>query len=121
MSGRPDFKVIETRLLSNPEALKQLTKAYERIVGKEASAPFMISRTLEYLKRFSKVEPEKVEELRGLLENYGLREESIVMLINICPETVDEARVLLEYEEKFIESKVVEEIVEKLKQYCKKQ
>lgn len=119
MSGEPEFRVIESRLLSNPEALKHLNKAYSRIMEKEASAPFMIVKTLEYLKKFSKIDPEKVEELRGLLENYGLKEESIVMIMNICPKTVDEARVLLEYEERIIETKIVEEIVDKLKQYCR--
>jgi len=119
LSRKPEFRVIETRLLSNPEALKLLSKAHSRIMEKEASAPFMIVKTLDYLKKFSKIDPDKAEEIRNILENYGLREESIVMLMNICPRNVDEARILLEYEERFIETKVVEEIVDKLKQYCR--
>lgn len=119
MFSEPDFIVEEETLLSNPEALMLLSKVAKRIQEKEGSLNFMLLRTLEYLRKFSKVDPEQVSELRSKLEKYGIKQESVVMLINICPKTIDEARLILEIEERILETQVVEEIVNTLKQYCR--
>lgn len=117
--SEPEFVVEDETLLSNPEALMLISKVAKRIQEKEGSLNFILLRTLEYLKKFSKVDPERVAELRSKLEKHGLKQESIIMLINICPQTVDEARLLLELEERVLDTELVEEIVNTLKQFCR--
>jgi len=119
LSEEPDFEILETRLLSNPEAYGLLKKAVDKILEKEPSVIHLVQKTLDYLKKFSKMDPESATAVRGLLEKYGLKEETIVMIINICPKTVDELRSLLELEERFIETETAEEIVGTLKNYCR--
>jgi len=115
-----DVEIIEEKHLTNPEAYALLKKALERILKSEATLPPLLAKTLEYLKKFSKTSPEAAAALREKLAVYGLKEETIVMIVNICPETLDELRPLLELEEKFIETEKATEILNIVKEYCGK-
>jgi len=115
-----DVEIIEEKHLTNPEAYALLKKALERILKSEATLPQLLAKTLEYLKKFSKTSPEAAVALREKLAGYGLREETIVMIVNICPETLDELRPLLELEEKFVETEKATEILNTVKEYCGK-
>ncbi len=121
MAEELDVEILEEKYLSNPEAYELLKKIIDKIMEKEASVPRLLSKTLEYLKKFSKMDPESAKALRKTLKKYGFKEETIVMIINICPTTVDELRPLLELEEKIIETETAEEIVETLRKYCKEE
>ncbi|RLG81055.1 MAG: DNA-directed RNA polymerase subunit F [Thermoprotei archaeon] len=119
MAKELDLEVIEERALSNAEAYKILRKIVDKIAEKEGAAPLLLVKTLEYLKKTTKIDPDSAEALRELLSKYKLREESIIMIMNICPTTVDELRTLLELEERVIETETAREIVETIRQYCK--
>ncbi len=101
-------EVSESRL-----TLPQVKKILETI-GEENLDQFQ-RRTLDYANKFSKVEPEKAEELlQTLTREYGLEEAEAVQIINCMPETVDEVRVFLAGGKKIIETSKLHTIVELL-------
>jgi DNA-directed RNA polymerase subunit F len=93
--------------------LPQVKKVLETI-GEENLDQFQ-RRTLDYASKFSKVTPEKAEELlQTLVKEYELEEAEAVQIINCLPETVDELRVFLAGGKKIIESQKLSQIVELL-------
>lgn len=69
-------------------------------------------RTLDYVNKFSKVDPEKAEELlQTLVKEYELEEVEAVQIINCMPETLDELRVFLTGGRKIIETAKLNSIV----------
>jgi DNA-directed RNA polymerase subunit F len=101
-------EVSESRL-----TLPQVKKVLETI-GEENLDQFQ-RRTLDYASKFSKVTPEKAEELlQTLVKEYELDEAEAVQIINCCPETVDELRVFLAGGKKIIEIHKLSQIVELL-------
>jgi len=101
-------EVSESRL-----TLPQVKKVLETI-GEENLDQFQ-RRTLDYVSKFSKTEPEKAEELlQKLTKDYELDEAEAVQIINCMPETVDELRVFLAGGKKIIEASKLKQIVELL-------
>jgi DNA-directed RNA polymerase subunit F len=95
----------ETRL-----TLPQVKKVLESI-GEENLDQFQ-RRTLDYVSKFSKVDPAKAEEIVAMLvKEYELDEVEAVQIINCMPETVDELRVFLAGGRKIIEAQKLEKIV----------
>ena len=93
--------------------LPQVKKALEAI-GEENLDQFQ-RRTLDYVNKFSKVEPEKAEELLALLvKEYELDEVEAVQVLNCMPETVDQLRIFLAGGRKIIEAQKLAAIVELL-------
>lgn len=118
MSSELDVKVIEEKHVSNPIAKKLLEKVTKYIEEKEGSIPLLLHKTMEYLRQYSKMEPDKAEALERELSAFELKPETIVMLINICPQTLDEARTLLVLEERTIDTEELNRILEVVKKYC---
>ncbi|MCL1978503.1 MAG: RNA polymerase Rpb4 [Candidatus Bathyarchaeota archaeon] len=95
----------ETRL-----TLPQVKKVLESI-GEENLDQFQ-RRTLDYVSKFAKIEPEKAEELVAIfVKEYDLDEVEAVQIVNCMPETVDELRVFLAGGRKIIEAQKLEKIV----------
>ena len=83
-------------------------------IGEENLDQFQ-RRTLDYVNKFSKVDPEKAEELlQTLVKEYEIDEAEAVQIINCMPETVDELRVFLAGGRKIIETAKLHSIVELL-------
>jgi DNA-directed RNA polymerase subunit F len=100
--------LIESRL-----TLPQVKKALEEI-GTENLDQFQ-RRTLDYVSKFSKVDPAKAEELVAkLVKEYELDEVEAVQIINCMPETIDELRVFLAGGRKIIETSKLALVVELL-------
>lgn len=118
MSYPLKLKVNKLRLISNPEALQILREHSEKEREKFGEASFIVQRVLEYLYKFNKISAEKAREFREKLELMGLREDSIVMIMNICPRTVDELLTLLVNEERSLEKEQLEEIIKLVNEYC---
>jgi DNA-directed RNA polymerase subunit F len=98
-------EVSENRL-----TLPQVKKVLETI-GEENLDQFQ-RRTLDYVSKFSKVDPAKAEELlQTLVKEYELDEAEAVQIINCLPETVDELRVFLAGGKKIIETQKLSQIV----------
>ncbi|MCL2134478.1 MAG: RNA polymerase Rpb4 [Candidatus Bathyarchaeota archaeon] len=90
--------------------LPQVKKMLESI-GEENLDQFQ-RRTLDYASKFTKVTPEKAEELLTILvKEYELDEVETVQIVNCMPETVDELRVFLAGGRKIIEAQKLEKIV----------
>jgi DNA-directed RNA polymerase subunit F len=97
----------------NRLTLPQVKKVLETI-GEENLDQFQ-RRTLDYVNKFSKVEPKKAEELlRILTKEYEIDEAEAVQILNCLPETVDELRVFLAGGRKIIETAKLHTIVELL-------
>jgi DNA-directed RNA polymerase subunit F len=111
-------KVEKVKLLSNAEALKILKEHSEREREKTGAVPLLVQRVLEYLYKFNKVQVEKAEEFAEKLVAIGLREESIVMIMNMCPRSIDELLTLLVYEERVPEKEQLERILGIVSEYC---
>lgn len=111
-------KVEKVKLLSNAEALKILKEHSEREREKTGAVSLLVQRVLEYLYKFNKVQVEKAEEFAEKLVAIGLREESIVMIMNICPRSIDELLTLLVYEERVPEKEQLERILGIVSEYC---
>jgi len=72
-------------------------------------------RTLDYVNKFSKLDPEKAEELlQKLVKEYEIDEAEAIQIINCLPETVDELRIFLAGGRKIIETSKLRSIVELL-------
>ena len=101
-------EVSESRL-----TLPQVKKVLESI-GEENLDQFQ-RRTLDYVKKFAKADPEKAEELlQKLVKEYEIDESEAIQIINCMPETVDELRVFLAGGRKIIETAKLQSIVELL-------
>ncbi len=101
-------EISESRL-----TLPQVKKVLETI-GEENLDQFQ-RRTLDYVSKFSKAEPQIAEELlQKLTKEYELDEAEAVQIINCMPETVDELRVFLAGGKKIIEASKLHQIVELL-------
>ena len=101
-------EVSESRL-----TLPQVKKLLETI-GEENLDQFQ-RRTLDYVNKFSKADPEKAEELlQVLVKKYEIDEAEAIQIINCMPETVDELRVFLAGGRKIIETSKLQSIVELL-------
>ena len=106
-------KMSKREVSENRLTIPQVKKVLEAI-GEENLDQFQ-RRTLDYVKKFSKVDPEKAEELlQTLVKEYEIDEAEAVQIINCMPETVDELRVFLAGGRKIIETAKLHAIVELL-------
>ncbi|MEM1695306.1 MAG: RNA polymerase Rpb4 [Desulfurococcaceae archaeon] len=118
MSTPVKIKPDSVRMLSNPEALAHLKKYVEKTRETTGTVPLLVSRVLEYLSKFSKIPIEKAEELREKLLLKGFKEETVVLIMNTCPRSVDELRALMEFEDKVYETSILEDVLNTLSEYC---
>ena len=72
------------------------------------------------MNRVTRCDEDVVEALYNDLKSYGLKEVTISMILNILPQSVDELRTLLVFEEKVPDENILKEIVEKISQQCSK-
>lgn len=69
-------------------------------------------RTMDYLQKFSKVEPEKAKKMRkSLVEDCGLTTEEATELLNVLPKSQEELRVFTSGWRKLIPTATVEKIL----------
>ena len=94
-------------------ALPQVKSALEKI-GEENLDQFQ-RRTLDYVKKFSKVDAKVAKKLlEKLIKKFGLEEAEAVQIVNCLPETVDELRIFLASGRKIIETAKLEAIIQVL-------
>jgi DNA-directed RNA polymerase subunit F len=100
----------QREISANRLTLPQVKKILEGI-GEENLDQFQ-RRTLDYVKKFSKIDPDKADELLvKLVKEYELDEVEAVQILNCMPETVDELRVFLAGGRKIIEASKLAAIV----------
>jgi len=107
-------------LRERPLTLPQVKKILESI-GEEKLDQFQ-RRSLDYASKFSRVEPENVETLvKTLIEKFELEEEEAIQLVNSIPESIEEIRVFLAGGRKIVEMSKLQEILNLLDEYRKKE
>lgn len=110
-------EVVARRYLTIPEALAILGARSE-----EGELTDVARKTLEYLRQFSKTDPESARRIVIEVSELGVSEEVAVMLANICPSSTDEVRTVLAYDKKKLyTTEEVEKILEILMRYCGKE
>ena len=72
---------------------------------------------MDYAIKFSKVDSKVVKELYQKLNEYGLKPQTIIQIINIMPRTSDELKVILIEEDKFFSEEEVSRIIDLLNNY----
>lgn len=102
------MKILKKRFITNSEANEMLKGI------KLEEADQLQRRTLEYLTRFSKVDPETARRLKTKLMKCGLAEEEAVEVANIMPKSLEELRVLASGWRRFIPTEKLEEILKAL-------
>lgn len=104
------------RLLTLPEVKKLLES-----VGEENLDQFQ-RRSLDYASKFSKVAPDKTEILViTLVEKFGLEVDEAIQLVNSMPESIEEIRVFLAGGRKIVEASKLQEILNVLDEYRKRE
>jgi large subunit ribosomal protein L21e len=109
-------KALRERPLTIPEVKKVLES-----LGEDKLDQFQ-RRSLDYASKFSRVEPEKAEVLvKMLVEKFGLEVEEAIQVVNTMPESIEEIRVFLAGGRKIVEASKLQEILNLLNEYRKKE
>lgn len=109
-------KPISERPLANPYVKKLLES-----IGEENLDQFQ-RRTLDYASKFSKVDAETAEFMvEKLVEDFGLRSEDAVQIVNCMPESIEELRVFLAGGREIVETSKLEAILDFLNENREKE
>ena len=109
-------KALNERVVTIP----QVKEALETI-GEEQLDQFQ-RRSLDYATKFTKIDSDKVGALLNeLVEEFEVKEEEAVQIINSMPESIQEIRVFLAGGRRIIESSKLEKILLFLNKYRKKE
>jgi len=97
-----------------------VAKEIVKKVKEQGTSNPIIERTLEYLSRFSKCSAEKaLEAMKELIEKLDFSPITATILVNIAPKTLDEARVLLDFEKRLVETETLEQALNIIKEKCR--
>ncbi len=112
-------EVIGSEPLSLPEAYYLLKQARERILARRGVSNSIMDRTLEYLAKLSKCGHEEARRARRrLIEELGFDSRTAAILVSILPESIHEARVMLDFEKRLVETEELERALEILREEC---
>ena len=105
---------VREKILTVPQVKKLLES-----LGEENLDQFQ-RRTLDYASKFSKVNAEAAEKLiETLVEEFGLKEDEAVQIVNCMPKSIEELKVFLAGGRKIIETSKLEAIVNLLDEHRK--
>jgi DNA-directed RNA polymerase subunit F len=108
-------KALKERIITVP----QVKEALEAI-GEERLDQFQ-RRSLDYATKFTKVDPEEVDNtLKKFVEKFEVEEEEAAQIINAMPESIQEIRVFLSGGRRIIESSKLKKILVFLNKHRKK-
>lgn len=97
------------KVISVPEAKEILSK-----IDPEQTDQIQ-KRTMDYLQKFSKIEPEKARKVRkALVEECGLTMEEATELVNVMPKSQEELRVFTAGWRKLVPTATIEKILKLL-------
>ena len=105
-------KVLNVKPVTVPEA-----KAILESLGEENLDQFQ-RRTLNYVTKFSKVDPEKAGKIVDvLIERFGIEREEAIQIVNCMPKSMEELRIFLAAGRRIIETSRLENILKVLDEY----
>jgi len=101
----------KAKIITVPEAKEILSK-----IDPEQTDQIQ-KRTMDYLSKFSKTEPDKAKKLRkSLIDECGLTVEEATEIINIMPKSQEELRVFTSGWRKLVPTATVEKILKTLRE-----
>ncbi len=107
---QPQAAAKKARVITVPEAREILSK-----IDPEQTDQIQ-KRTMDYLLKFSKVDPDKAKKMRkALVEDCGLTLDEATELINVIPKSQEELRVFTSGWRKLIPTATVEKMLKILK------
>jgi len=109
------YEVLEFHDIPNAVAKKLLEKYFQKLGGNVSE---LARAVMEYLDRVVKCDEDVAEELYNELKKYGFKEASISMILNIIPQSIDELKALLVFEESIPDESVIKSIVEEINRSC---
>ncbi len=105
-------KIVEEKTITNSEAKEILEEVPEEGLGE------FQRRTLEYTRKFAKLEPDQAEKLAGdLSEKLQLDRSDAIQIVNTLPQTVEELRAVLTVKGRFVTTEQLNGILEIMKRY----
>jgi DNA-directed RNA polymerase subunit F len=108
--------VLKIRPITIPESMAAL-----KALGEERLNQFQ-RRSLEYVMKFSKVDPEVARSLvEELVNEFEMDVEEAVQIVNCMPKSIEELRVFLAAGRRIVETSRLEAILETLNKYRTKE
>ncbi|PVU73024.1 RNA polymerase Rpb4 [Vulcanisaeta sp. SCGC AB-777_J10] len=105
-------RIINSEDISMAEALRIL----EEKVSNSGINEEIVNNTLDYLRKFSKVNPDKARELVSeLMKRFGLARLTAIQVVNVLPQTTEELRILLGSEKREFTDKDIEDMLNLLR------
>ncbi|KUO93191.1 MAG: RNA polymerase Rpb4 [Vulcanisaeta sp. CIS_19] len=105
-------RIINSEDISMAEALRIL----EEKVSNSGVNEDIVNNTLDYLRKFSKVNPDKARELVSeLMKRFGLARLTAIQVVNVLPQTAEELRILLGSEKREFTDKDIEDMLNLLR------
>ncbi len=111
-NGDSMIKVLKEKLIPITEVKRILEDK-----SKNEELTTIEQTTLEYARKFSKIPSDKALKLIDELKKFDISEFSIIQIINILPETIEELRVILDREEKIFETETLKQILNVIMKY----
>ncbi len=113
----PSSIVLEER----PISLAELKATLERIEKRDTKLGFRSTKTKEYLKKFSKLEEKKADELIQkirALDIPRIKDRQIIKIIDLLPAELDEIRMIFSNETTSISPENMQQILNVVKEYA---
>ena len=105
-------KIIKIQPITIPES-----KAALQALGEEQLNQFQ-RRSLEYVIKFSKIEPEAARKLvQELVDKFEITDEEAVQIVNCMPNSIEEIRVFLAAGRRIVETSTLNAILETINKY----
>ncbi len=109
-------RVISSEDITNAEALKFLEEALQRFESTSAE----VDEALAYLRKFSKIDPERAKSLVSeLVSRFGIARITAIQIVNIMPKYVEELKTILGLEKREFSDKELQEMLELIDKYRK--
>jgi DNA-directed RNA polymerase subunit F len=106
-------RILEERLVTLSEVKRILSK-----IGEDKLNEFQ-RRTLDFAKKFSKIDVEKAHEIQIRLEELRVPRDIVVQIVNCMPNSIEELRTFFIAAKRFVVTARLEEILKILDEYRK--
>uniref|UniRef100_A0A7J3I809 DNA-directed RNA polymerase subunit Rpo4 n=1 Tax=Ignisphaera aggregans TaxID=334771 RepID=A0A7J3I809_9CREN len=111
------YEIIEFHDIPNTIA-KRILKEYIERVSSYDIVPELIRSTMDYLDSVSKCDDKAIEYIYDVLKSFKLKDTTISMILNILPRSLDELKILLNFEESLPEDSILNKILDLINQHC---
>ena len=108
-------------LSETPLSMSELKEELDKTI-KKGEPNMRVTKTHEYLEQFSLLSKKDADELKSKIDDLKiprLKEEQIIKIIDILPETIDELKVVLQSYTLTVTQENMKKIIEKIKEYKK--